>query len=222
MSTTKISRRDILKVAGISLGASAVACSGLTVLGTRQPDIDFTEATFGDTTLPYKILVAYASKAGSTGDIAGAIGKTLAESGAQVDVRLMKDVNDLAPYRAVVAGSAIRRGQWLKDAMRFVESHQAALAQKPFAAFLVCLTLAKPSDAAHQEVAAYLEPVRALVKPVSEGLFAGMIDFSKLPLVPEGLIMRAILASSKQSPGDYRDWNAIRAWAAGLKPLLTN
>jgi hypothetical protein len=39
-------------------------------------------------------------------------------------------------------------------------------------------------------------------------------------LIPEGLIMRAILASSKQSPGDYRDWNAIRAWAADLKPIL--
>jgi menaquinone-dependent protoporphyrinogen oxidase len=55
-----------------------------------------------------KILVAYASIAGSTAGVAEAIGKTLVESGAQVEVRPMKDVNDLAPYQTMVAGSAIR------------------------------------------------------------------------------------------------------------------
>jgi menaquinone-dependent protoporphyrinogen oxidase len=221
MPAQKISRRRFLAITGVTLGATALTCSGPTALGTRQPSIDFTETTFGENTMPDKILVTYASKAGSTGGVAEAIGKTLAESGVQVDVRLMKDVNDLAPYRAVVAGSAIRMGQWLKEAMEFVQTHQSALAQKPFAAFLVCFTLAKSADdATRQEVAAYLEPVRALVKPVSEGLFAGMVDFSKLRLVPEGLIMRAILASDKVQPGDYRDWNAIRAWTAGLKPIL--
>ena len=60
-----------------------------------------------------KILVAYASRAGSTSRVAEAIGKTLAESGAQVEVRLMKDVKDPAPYRVVVAGSAIQGGRWL-------------------------------------------------------------------------------------------------------------
>jgi menaquinone-dependent protoporphyrinogen oxidase len=221
MPTSKISRRRFLTITGIALGATALTCSGLTVLGARQPAITLPEPTLGDSTMPEKILVAYASKAGSTGGVAEAIGKTLAESGAQVDVRLMKDVEDLAPYGAVVAGSAIRMGKWLKEAMQFVQTHQATLAQKPFAAFLVCSTLFQPSDKANQEVAAYLEPVRALVKPVSEGFFAGVVDFSKLRLIPEGLAMRAILASSKVQPGDYRDWNAIRAWAANLKPMLT-
>ena len=91
-----------------------------------------------------KILVAYASAAGSTAGVAEAIGKTLVESGAQVEVRPMKDVNDLAPYQAVVAGSAIRDGKWLPEAIQFVQNHQAALARKPFAAFLVCMTLAMP------------------------------------------------------------------------------
>ena len=220
MPATKVSRRRFLAITGVTLGATALTCSGLTALGTRQPAIDFTENTFGDTTMPNKILVAYASKAGSTSGVAEAIGKTLAESGVQVDVRLMKDVKDLAPYRAVVAGSAIRMGEWLPEAMQFMQTHQAALAQKPFAAFLVCFTLAHPSAEANEKVAAYLEPVRALVKPASEALFAGMVDFGKLRLIPEGLIMRAILASDKVQPGDYRDWNAIRAWAESLRPLL--
>ncbi len=220
MPATKISRRRFLALTGATLGASALACSGLTVLGTRQPAITFAEPTFGETTMSDKILVTYASKAGSTGGVAEAIGQMLAAGGAPVDVRLMKDVKDLTAYRAVVAGSAIRMGKWLPEAVQFVQTHQAALAQKPFAAFLVCFTLAHPTAEARQEVTAYLDPVRALVKPVSEGLFAGMVDFGKLPLIPEGLIMRAILASSKQQPGDYRDWDAIRTWATALTPAL--
>jgi menaquinone-dependent protoporphyrinogen oxidase len=55
-----------------------------------------------------KILVTYASRAGSTAGVAEAIGKTLVENGAQVDVLPMKNVKDLTPYRVVVAGSAIR------------------------------------------------------------------------------------------------------------------
>jgi menaquinone-dependent protoporphyrinogen oxidase len=87
-----------------------------------------------------KILVAYASRNGSTAGVAEAIGKTLSESGAQVDVRPMQDVSDLTPYQAVVAGSAIRGGEWLPEAIQFVQTYRTTLAQKPFAAFLVCIT----------------------------------------------------------------------------------
>jgi menaquinone-dependent protoporphyrinogen oxidase len=73
------------------------------------------------------ILVAYASRAGSTAGVAEAIGQTLAESGAHVEVRRMQDVKDLAAYRAVVAGSAIQGGHWLPEAMHFMQTHQAVL-----------------------------------------------------------------------------------------------
>ena len=178
-----------------------------------------------------KILVAYASRAGSTAGVAEAIGKTLAESGAQVEVRPMQDVKDLAPYRAVVAGSAIQRGQWLPEAMRFMQTHRAALAQKPFAAFLVCMTLSTlaptawaqcgvPNDKYREHVATWLEPVRTLVKPVSEGLFAGALDISKVPSFGDRLKFRLSVAFGVWSEGDHRDWNAIRAWADSTRPLL--
>ena len=108
------------------------------------------------------ILVAYASRTGTTAGVAEAIGKTLAESGAEVNVRAMTDVKDLTPYDAVVAGSAIQGKQWLPEAMQFMQTHQAALRQKPFAAFLVCMTLAMKKGNYRAEVANWLQPVRLL------------------------------------------------------------
>jgi menaquinone-dependent protoporphyrinogen oxidase len=167
-----------------------------------------------------KILVAYASRAGSTAGVAEAIGKTLAESGAQVEVRPMKDVTDLAPYRAVVAGSAIQGGRWLPEAMQFVQTHQAALAQRPFAAFLVCMTLAMKNEQYHQGVTEWLEPVRALVKPVSEGFFAGALDLGKVPSLRKRLMFRLSVIFGVWTEGDHRDWSAVRAWANNLAAEL--
>ncbi len=167
-----------------------------------------------------KILVTYASRLGSTAGVAEAIGKTLAESGAPVDVLPMQDVQDLAPYRAVVAGSAIREGKWLPEAMQFVQTHRVALAQKPFAAFLVCMTLAMTRGDNRQFVSTWLEPVRALVRPVSEGLFAGALDTRKIASFGDRLKFRVSVAIGVWSEGDHRDWNAIRAWADNIRPLL--
>jgi menaquinone-dependent protoporphyrinogen oxidase len=167
------------------------------------------------------ILVAYASRAGSTAGVAEAIGRTLAESGLPVEVRRMQDVQDLSAYRAVVAGSAIQGGRWLPEAMHFMQTHRATLAQKPFAAFLVCMTLSMPRAAAYREhVATWLAPVRALVRPLSVGLFAGALDISKVPSFGARLKFRLSVAFGVWTEGDHRDWNAIRAWATELKPIL--
>ncbi|MEP0764614.1 MAG: flavodoxin [Chloroflexota bacterium] len=168
-----------------------------------------------------KVLVTYASRAGSTAGVAEAIGQTLAASGLEVEVRPMKDVHDLTPYAAVVAGSAIRGSKWLPEAMQWVKTHQAALARKPFAAFLVCITLAMPrADQYRAGVRSWLDPVRTLVRPVSEGFFAGALDFSKVPLTPNTLLMRLAVLVRIFPRGDHRDWDAIRAWAGDLAATL--
>jgi len=168
-----------------------------------------------------KILVTYASRTGATAGVAEAIGKTLAEGGLPVDVLPMQAVNDLSPYRAVVAGSAVRGGSWLPEAVQFVKMHQAELACKPFAAFLVCITLSmKGSEQYRPGVSAWLEPVRRLVHPVSEGLFAGTLDLHKIPLTFRGLLMRVPVLLRVWQEGDHRDWSAIQAWANSLRPLL--
>jgi menaquinone-dependent protoporphyrinogen oxidase len=173
-----------------------------------------------------KILVTYASRSGSTAGVAEAIGKSLAEGGAQVDVLPMQAVKDLSPYQAVVAGSAIQSAQWLPEAMQFIQANRAELSRKPFAAFLVCMTLAiraelKVSNGDYrQQVAAWLDPVCALVRPVSKGLFAGTLDTHKIKSLGDRLKFRMSVLMGVWSEGDHRDWNAIRAWAESLRPLL--
>ena len=168
-----------------------------------------------------RILVTYASRTGSTAEVAEAIGKTLAESGAQVDVQAMNAVKDLSMYQAVVAGSAIRGSKWLPEAMQFIQTHRSKLVQKQFAMFTVCITMAMTNAEKYRAgVAGWVAPVRALVKPLDEGYFAGMLDFNKLPVNWDTLMLRLTVALGIFPRGDHRDWNAIRNWAKGLKFVL--
>lgn len=168
-----------------------------------------------------KILVTYASRAGATAGVAEAIGQTLTDRGIDVDVRPVQEVHDLAPYSAVVAGSAIQGGAWLPEAMQFVQKNRAALNEKRCAFFLVCMTMAMPSAEKHQQsVSTWMEPVRMLVRPVSEALFAGAFDLSKVPSLGDRLKFRVSILTGVWPTGDQRDWEAIDAWAASLPPLL--
>ena len=168
-----------------------------------------------------KILVTYASRLGSTAGVAGAIGKTLIDCGEQVDIIPMADVKNLDPYEAVVVGSAIRGGAWLPEALQFVQANQKALSKKPFAAFLVCMTLAMPGGEKYrQHVSTWLEPVRALAKPVSEGLFAGELDIRRVESFFDRLKFRLSVLFGVWTEGDHRDWNAISAWARNIHPYM--
>ncbi len=168
-----------------------------------------------------KVLVTYASRGGATAGVAEAIGQKLADCGLDVDVRPMQEALDLAPYSAVVAGSAIQGGAWLPEAVQFVQENRAALNEKRCALFLVCMTLAMPSAEKHRQfVSAWMEPVRKLVRPVSEGLFAGAFDLQKVPSFADRLKFRVSILAGVWPTGDQRDWQTIDAWAASLPPLL--
>jgi menaquinone-dependent protoporphyrinogen oxidase len=221
MPTLPISRRNFLKSTGIILGSTALIGVGLAVQNTPQPVILLPEYQFGEKKMSNKILVTYASQAGSTAGVAEAIGKTLAEGGAQVDVIPMKNVKDLSPYQAVVAGSPIHGQKWLPEAMQFLRDHQSELARKPFAAFMVCITLSMANAEQYRAgLKDWMQPIRDVVRPVSEGYFAGSLDFSKLPFSFNTLAMRFVVLIGVWKEGDHRDWNAIRAWATNLSPLL--
>jgi menaquinone-dependent protoporphyrinogen oxidase len=168
-----------------------------------------------------RILVTYASRTGSTAEVAEAIGKTLAEDGSQVDILPMEQVKDLAPYGAVVAGSAIRGSRWLPEALQFILTHRRALERRRFAMFTVCITMAmKNAHAYRSAVLDWVAPVRSMVQPLSEEVFAGRLDFDRMPLNKDTLLFRLSTAFGLFPRGDHRDWNAIRSWAERLRPVL--
>ena len=102
-----------------------------------------------------------------------------------------------------------------------MQTHQAALVQKPFAAFLVCMTLAMPSaDKYRQGVADWLEPVRGLVRPVSEGLFAGILNIGQVPSFSDKLKFRLSVLMGVWKEGDHRYREAINLWAESLIKIL--
>lgn len=167
------------------------------------------------------VLVTYASRSGTTQGVAEAIGKSLAEAGAKVEITPMREAKDLSSYDAVVAGSAIQGQKWLPEAMQFLRLRQADLSQRPVATFMVCITLSMANADQYREgLKGWIAPVRDLVHPVSEGYFAGAMTSSRLPVSPNGLAMRLVLLSGLWKEGDHRDWAAIRAWAQDLRPLL--
>lgn len=168
-----------------------------------------------------KILVTYSSRTGWTVGVAEAIGKTLAENEAQVDIISMQEVKSLSSYDAVVAGSAIRSKAWLPEAVQFVRTHQKELKEKPFASFLVCMTLAMPNGENYRsQISTWLDPVSALVKPVSTGLFAGGLEISRVENISDRLMFKISVMFGVWKEGDHRNWNAIDQWANQLKPLL--
>jgi len=168
-----------------------------------------------------KILVTYATRTGSTKGVAEAISKTLSESGEEVDVISMHEVKDFTTYKAVIAGSAIQAGKWLPEALEFVSKNKTVLNQKPLAVFLVCMTLAMPKGESYRStVSGWLSPVRSLVTPVSEGIFAGTLDIKKIPSFSDRLKFRLSVLFGVWKEGDNRDWKAIELWAKNLKALL--
>jgi menaquinone-dependent protoporphyrinogen IX oxidase len=105
--------------------------------------------------------------------------------------------------------------------MQFIRTNRQALTHKPFAAFLVCMTLAMrlPGDY-HTQVDGWLDPVRQLVRPISVGLFPGILDISKIPSMSDRLKFRLSVRFGVWTEGDHRDWEAVQGWSESLIPLL--
>jgi len=212
--SNKPSRRSFLKTAVIATAAVGVtACGGTAIAAVAlEPKIDQPSKEYGDKALSNKrILVTYATKAGSTADIAARMGEMLSARGLAVDVRPVGQVKDLSAYAAVVAGSAIRMGNPLPEMVNFVKTNQATLSAIPFSAFVVCLTIKDDTEENRKTVAAFLEPIRTLVKPASEAVFAGVLDPSRL-----GLLDKLIINMMKAPAGDYRQWDRIGAFAQAI------
>jgi len=223
-----LSRREFMSrsvlLAGGALGTLTLAGDLTGPREVRAGDIQFIETRYGKTGQKDRILVAYASRCGSTGGVADAIGRVLCERGASVDVLRVRNVSDLTSYSAVVVGSAIHSDQWLSEASDFVIQNRKVLSRVPVAYFLTCLTLAHPTKENRQKALGFLDPLTREapeVTPVDTGLFAGVLDYDKLSFMVR-MVMKVKMKDKGVNEGDYRDWPSIRSWACGIAPRLLN
>jgi menaquinone-dependent protoporphyrinogen oxidase len=209
----RISRRSFLKTGCLASAGLVVALGGgVAVANSYQPEIELPNTTYGDASAKNRILIAYATKAGSTADSAARMGEILSKKGHLVDVKPINAITGIDSYQAVVLGSAIRRGSVLRESLTFLENNQVVLKQLPFSFFIHCMTLTTDNDAKRAEASSYLDPVRAIVKPVSEGLFAGAMVPEKLKLLDRVLTVDLM----KLPVGDFRNWGQINAWIENI------
>jgi len=156
------------------------------------------------------ILVAYATRYGSTQEVAETITAALREAGLEVDIRPMQEVRTLDNYDAVVLGAAIYGARWHPEAGQFLSQHQETLRQLPVAIF--ALGPLTRDDAAKRRSRRQLDKdleKYSWLKPVATEILVGKYDHAKL-----SFFERLLPAS------DNRDWDAIRAWASALPAQL--
>ncbi len=158
------------------------------------------------------ILVAYATRYGSTQEVAETVAATLRERGLAVDIQPMQDVRSLDQYRAVVLGAPLYMFHWHKDALHFLARHQDALTQRPVAIFALGPFHAEEKE--FQAVRGQLDKELAKfpwLRPQAIAIFGGKFDPDKLTF-PHNLVP----ALKKMPASDARDWTAIRTWASDL------
>ena len=157
-----------------------------------------------------RVLVAYASKMGSTKDIAEAIGVELSRRGLRVEVRNVREANSPHSYDAVVLGSAVYAARWRREAARYVERHAGELAQHPVWLFESGWVGARPKRIVPTPGGRKRATRIGAAAPT---VFGGRLD----PSLATGFFDRRL---AKRMPGDARDFEEIRAWAGQVADAL--
>jgi menaquinone-dependent protoporphyrinogen oxidase len=166
------------------------------------------------------ILIAYASKYGSTKEVAEYIGQVLQEAGGKVEVRNVNDIKDISAYQSVIVGSATRMDKLLPDAVKFANKHARALSEKTTAYFVLCVTMKQDTQENRSKAQGFLEPLCQIREPISIGLFAGKIDYNQL-----GFFWKTLASKDEtgmMEEGDFRNWEQIQTWASEIAPSLLN
>ncbi len=195
------------------LGGMAVAGLGL-LFATRRPVPELISSScVGDRAMQERILVAYATRTGSTAEVADRIAGRLCQAGLSAEARPVTEVTNLEDYSGAVLGSAVRFASWLPETTDFVSANRDALSAMPVAYFTMHMLALGDDPAAAAERAKYTAKARDLITPTDEVFFEGMIDPARLSFL-DRLAVRFV----KSPVGDRRDWEKIAAWTDRLTP----
>ena len=179
--------------------------------------------------------------AGSTTEVAQAVGEELAKGGLVVDVKPLNEIRSLEGYDGVVVGAPMIMG-WHRDATRFLKKHRGDLKRIPLAVFVLAMSLTQTGETSlegvpvyvdenlpkppqkmgtlsfrerYARISHYLQPILKAtrpVKPVSIGVFGGRLEYGRLKWWAVLFAMLIIRAPA----GERRNWPVIRSWAAAL------
>jgi len=162
------------------------------------------------------VLAGYATRYGSTQEVAEVVASALRENGLDVELRLLREVLSLAANSAVVLGAPLFMFLWHKEALRFLSRHRKALIERPVAVFALGPTHEPHDEQEWQDARAQLDKELAKypwLKPVALEMFGGQYNPAKLRF-PINVLAGDVPAS------DLRNWDEIRARAADLKLFL--
>ena len=184
-----------------------------------------------------KVLVVYASRHGATREIAQRIGDVLRTQGLEVDVAPADHASGVGAADAVVVGSAVYMGSWLKDAVEFVKRNEFRLAELPLWFFSSgpLPRLSEENDPSADAMEDALGPkdgpgsggrrkiieITEATNPKDHRVFLGAFDPDDPAKVTSERLVRLLPAVKKALPaGDFRDWDAIEAWAREIADAL--
>jgi len=168
-----------------------------------------------------KVLVAYDTKHGSTAMIAETVGDVLCENGFQTDIKPALNIDDIAPYDAIVLGSPMYYATFLPGALSFLERHQTLLATKDVAVFAVSTSVNKETGMVEENLARLVNasvlrkyPEIQVLEPI--GLMPGKFFFQEI--FPVEIINLKL--TGFEEAGDLRNFDIVRSWTEGIAGLL--
>ena len=173
-----------------------------------------------------RVLIVYASRYGATREIAERIAATLRKQGLEITVQPANHADDPVHYDAAVIGSAAYYFHWMKPATEFVRRSCDALTRRPVWLFSSGPLGTEAKDAQGRDVLAVTEPeeiaeFREAIRPKEHRVFFGALDPSKLGFAHRLLLKIPANRDNALFPvGDFRDWNAVEAWANRIAQAL--
>ncbi len=162
-----------------------------------------------------QVLVAYATRAGSTAGVAEAIARTLGEAGLEPTLTSVDKAGAPDRYEGVVLGSAVQRGRWLPEAVAWLKANGPALAEHPLALYSVCLSVCTGKPEGVDAIRAFVAQQTQGLAVVDHATLAGAFDPDKLSWTA-----KTLLRLLRAPEGDHRDWEAITGWAQQVAPRL--
>lgn len=166
-----------------------------------------------------RILVAYATRHGATAGIAERLASRFAEGGIPAEAHPVTAVDDVALYDAVVLGGAAYMGHWLKEATAFAKRHRQELQDRKVWLFSSGPLGNDAVDKAGEDVLHSARPkefteLTTLLQPRGEQVFFGAWNPDAPPVgIGERLIRLAPASREALPAGDFRNWDAVDAWA---------